>query len=468
MGQAPRRLTPQESALHLFGAELRRWRMKRGLSQAQLSAKTHYSSHTIGKIEIAARRPTDELARLLDDVLDTGGVLTRLMELLSPNGPGSKRAPQTQIVDGWPQSPADTVDAVTNLWTADLRRRSVITAVWAAAAVAEPLRRWLSDPVDDDAGKAGQHRVGQADVDVLWTMCTAFADADHQLGGGYARDTLMHYAGATVTPLLRSSYTDHIGRQLFAAAARLCDVAGFMCFDSGRPGQGLAQKYFLSALRMAKISGDLALGAHILTDLSMQAQYLQHTAEALSLAEAAVTTAGRSGSPSTRARCHAIHARALAQSGDRAASGQAIAQADRALDRTDGDIEPTWIKFFTRQQLATEAIYASAELGDIRQVQTHADIALDPIGGMNRRQVLAATTVAGSYLPSTGRNPRLADIDVERACQVLNGITPVLGSLTSARALTAISTIRSQLEPLSTMACVQRVEHDLQHALAAP
>jgi len=466
MGQAPRHLTPQESALHLFGAELRRWRTKRGLSQAQLSAKTHYSSHTIGKIEIAARRPTDELARLLDDALDTGGVLARLMDLLSPSGPGNKRAPQIQIVDGWPQSRADTVDAVTNLWTADLRRRSVITAVWAAAAVAEPLRRWLSDPVDDDAGKAGRHRVGQADVDVLWTMCTAFADADHQLGGGYARDTLMHYAGATVTPLLRSSYTDHIGRQLFAAAARLCDVAGFMCFDSGR--QGLAQKYFLSALRMAKISGDLALGAHILTDLSMQAQNLQHTAEALALAEAAVTTAGRGGSASTRARCHAIHARALAQSGDRAASGHAVAQADRALDRTDGDTEPPWIKFFTQQQLATEAIYASAELGDIRQVQTHADIALDPTGEMKRRQVLAATTVAGSYLPSADRNQRREEIDVERACQVLNGITPVLGSLTSARALTAISTIRGQLAPLSKMACVQRVEHDLHYALAAP
>jgi hypothetical protein len=44
-----------------------------------------------------------------------------------------------------------------------------------------------------------------------------------------------------------------VGRELFTAAARLCNVAGFMCFDSGR--QGLGQRYFISGLRMAKISG---------------------------------------------------------------------------------------------------------------------------------------------------------------------------------------------------------------------
>jgi len=70
-----------------------------------------------------------------------------------------------------------------------------------------------------------------------------------------------------VLPLLHGSHDDTIGRELMAATARLCDLCGYMSFDSGR--QGLAQRYFIQALRLAQASGDRALGAHILTDMAM-------------------------------------------------------------------------------------------------------------------------------------------------------------------------------------------------------
>jgi hypothetical protein len=76
-----------------------------------------------------------------------------------------------------------------------------------------------------------------------WELCEAFTDVDQRLGGGYAR---LHYVNQVVLPLLQGSYNDTIGRELMAATARLCDLCGYMSWDSGR--QGLAQRYFIQAL----------------------------------------------------------------------------------------------------------------------------------------------------------------------------------------------------------------------------
>jgi hypothetical protein len=249
---------------------------------------------------------------------------------------------------------------VTGLWKADIGRRAIIASVWAAAALSEPFGRWLFDPPDRDVAGAGSRHVGRADVDAVWSMCTAFADADRRMGGGHARRTLVCYADDAVAPLLAGTYTEQIGRMLFAAVARLCDIAGFMCFDSD--DQGLGQKYFMTALRMAKTSGDQALGAHILTDMSMQAQHQGHAHEAVALADAGVATAARAGSASALARCHAVQARALALRGDATGSDHALNQAERALERAAPEAEPFWMTF----------LHAAATgcRGNVRSVRT--------------------------------------------------------------------------------------------------
>ncbi|MGC9667702.1 helix-turn-helix domain-containing protein [Planosporangium sp. 12N6] len=79
MGQSPRVLNPHVSARHRFGAELRRWRERRGLSQAQLGDRLHVSADLIGKVEKAMRWPSSEFAQACDAVLDSGGALAALM-----------------------------------------------------------------------------------------------------------------------------------------------------------------------------------------------------------------------------------------------------------------------------------------------------------------------------------------------------------------------------------------------------
>lgn len=81
MAQAPRKLSPTDSAQHFFGAELRHWRELRGLSQDQLGARVFTSGDTLSKVEKATRFPSRDVALACDEVLGAGGTLARLWDL---------------------------------------------------------------------------------------------------------------------------------------------------------------------------------------------------------------------------------------------------------------------------------------------------------------------------------------------------------------------------------------------------
>jgi hypothetical protein len=395
--------------------------------------------------------------RLVFDNICAGGSLAEQAQLRAADAGG--RAGSAGLAWGW--TPGEVAGIVAGLLGADLRRRDMIASVWAAAALSEPVGPWLLDPVDRDASSGGSRQVGSVDVAAVWAMCSSFADADHRLGGGHARPALISCADEVVAPLLAGRYTDRVGRELFAATARLLDVAGFMCFDSGL--QGLGQRYFVAGLRLAKVSGDLALGAHILADMAMQALDQRHADAAVTLSDAGVATARRSGSVSVLARCEAVRARALALAGDPAESDNALGRAGEALDRADGADEPSWVTFFTARQLAAESMYAAAELHRPGDVQRHAALVLDTDDSMQRRRVLATATLAASCLPADDCD---ADADVEQACEVLRGILPVIGTQTSARALNLVGDVRRRLAAYPELPAVQELEHQFAQCTA--
>lgn len=73
------RVTQDEAPKWLrFGVELRKLRTYAGVSQLQLSSKLMLSRSLISGFERGTRHPNRDQAELLDRVLDTGGVLTRL------------------------------------------------------------------------------------------------------------------------------------------------------------------------------------------------------------------------------------------------------------------------------------------------------------------------------------------------------------------------------------------------------
>jgi transcriptional regulator with XRE-family HTH domain len=468
MGQAPRELTPLESALDYFGAELRHWRIARQLSQVALGQRTHDSGALISKIEKAERFPSRALVQRLDSALDTGGALERLWPQLEherATREDHSDTPVTGVCDlglSWPATPAATVEVLAELWRMDLNRRSVLaSAAWVAAACAGPIREWLLQRHDEVLHGQSIRPVSQHDIAALWAMGSAFTDADLRLGGGYARSTLLHYLNQIVLPLLRGGYDDALGRELMAATAWLCHLYAFMNFDSGR--QGLAQRYFIQALRLAQASENRTLGAHVLAGMSMQAHHLGEARQAGELADAGLTTALDCGSSLTAARCAALLGRTHALSGDRWACAETCALAERALDRAVPTDEPAWIQFFTAEQLTAEMVYMATDLGQYREAQRLAPEVLGSSTRMERRRVMCTTTLASSYLPKQGN----VDSDIDKACDLLGQVIPSLSSLTSARVFERINSVRRELRPYAALSSVQEIEEQFQSHAAA-
>ncbi|MGH3722434.1 MAG: helix-turn-helix domain-containing protein, partial [Pseudonocardiaceae bacterium] len=70
-----------EQACHKIGSELRRLRTEQGLSLKELGERAHYTKGYLSKIETGRKPFTPELARCLDEALETGGVLAGLLPL---------------------------------------------------------------------------------------------------------------------------------------------------------------------------------------------------------------------------------------------------------------------------------------------------------------------------------------------------------------------------------------------------
>ena len=93
-------------------------------------------------------------------------------------------------------------------------------------------------------------------------MTQALVELDHRFGSGHVRPVVVHYLNSVVSGLLAGSYREAVGRELFAAVARLTELAGYMAVDTGQPG--LAQRYYIQALRLAQAAGDRGYGGYVL------------------------------------------------------------------------------------------------------------------------------------------------------------------------------------------------------------
>ncbi|MFD8792093.1 nSTAND1 domain-containing NTPase [Streptomyces vinaceus] len=85
------------AAAAAFPAQLRRLRVQRGLSLADLARRTHYSKGYLSKIETGAKRVTHDVALRCDRVLEAGGTLLQLVpeaEVPKPRG-GPPATPAT-------------------------------------------------------------------------------------------------------------------------------------------------------------------------------------------------------------------------------------------------------------------------------------------------------------------------------------------------------------------------------------
>lgn len=77
-GETDHQLVSPDTTAPPFPARLRRLRVQRGMSLADLARRTHYSKGYLSKIETGAKPVTADVARRCDEVLEAGGELLRM------------------------------------------------------------------------------------------------------------------------------------------------------------------------------------------------------------------------------------------------------------------------------------------------------------------------------------------------------------------------------------------------------
>ncbi|TQF03822.1 transcriptional regulator [Kitasatospora acidiphila] len=334
---------------------------------------------------------------------------------------------------------AGAVEQVCELWRSDVSRRDFLGgASVAASALVEPSRDWLITPPDPVVARTGGPRVGPSDVSAIRATTEMLVDLDHRFGSGHVRPVVVHYLNSVVSGLLTGGYREETGRQLFAAVARLTELAGYMAVDTGQPG--LAQRYYIQALRLAQAADDRGYGGYVLAaSMSHLAATLGNPREIAQLARAAQEGARSVATPTAMAMFYAAEARGHALMGDARSCESVAAKAVAAMEKRDPEQDPDWIVHFDEAYLADELAHCYRDLEHGKQAEKQARIALDlhPVSRVRRRAVdlvLLATA-------------QLQQRDIERACETGAQAVRLLGGLRSNRGVEYLDDFRRRLEP---------------------
>ncbi|MFR0353277.1 transcriptional regulator [Streptomyces sediminimaris] len=333
------------------------------------------------------------------------------------------------------------IEQVCELWRSDVGRRDFLSgSSVAASALVEPSRDWLISAPDAQVSRSAGPRVGQSDVAAVRAMTQALTDLDHQYGSGHVRPVVVHYLNSVVSGLLAGSYREAVGRDLFAAVARLTELAGYMAVDTGQPG--LAQRYYIQALRLAQAAGDRAYGGYVLAaSMSHLAAQLGNPREIAQLARAAQEGARGRVTPRAEAMFHAAEARGHALMGDARATGAASGRAVTALEAADsasGD-DPAWIAHFDEAYLADELAHCHRDLGQADAAARQAQDALDRLPETKaRRRAIGYVLLATALVQQR---------EIEQACTTGLKAVDLLGTLRSNRGAEYLEDFQQRLEP---------------------
>lgn len=364
---------------------------------------------------------------------------------------GGDGAPSQGWPAEWTQTSADTVDSVSELWRWDVhpsRRTVLATLPWMPSYLGDWLLSWSLDPAASSRARSGTRRsVGIEDVHRVREASDAFAQMDHQFGGGLVRPAVIDFLHNTVGPMLRGTYTDEVGAALLTAAAVMTGLAGWQAYDLNQ--QGLAQAHFGKALQLAKAADDPLTSACLLMTMSQQAIDLHEPTWAVRLARAAML-AGEQADAAPRVRAGLLlreaRANALAVELADARDTHTTLRVERMLGEAyatftkarPGDDEPVWIHDLTEPEMAAEAGCVWRMIGRPAKAAQCAELALTGFGSRFPRSIQFNRIHRGQALLSLG--------ELEAAITSAREAIPAANALTSQRCVQMVQTFDQELD----------------------
>jgi hypothetical protein len=298
---------------------------------------------------------------------DLPGAQRRLMaaestttDLVAPGANGVTGKPEQDPVLVAPWSHRGTVEAVVGLSGGGrVKRRGFLSLT--GTALTAPAHQWLvHEPEPLLSGLAGRRVSGEL-VGRFTAMVAELRRMDDAAGGGGVLALAEQAFGWVAGLLDQARYDDHTGRALHVVLAELGNLCGWSAYDAGQIG--LAQRYYIAALRAAHSADDRPFGAHILTFMAKGGARKGHATEAVTLIETALLGTRQWATPALLAQLYSQQAYAYAVLRDASACTAAISKARTQVERLNPGDEPPWLYWMEPSLIARRSGDALLELG---------------------------------------------------------------------------------------------------------
>ncbi|MGH3840885.1 MAG: hypothetical protein ACRDS0_05480 [Pseudonocardiaceae bacterium] len=239
-----------------------------------------------------------------------------------------------------------------------------------------------------------------------------------------------------------------MGKRLHAVAAEFGRLAGWLADDCNQPA--LSQRYFMAALRAAHVSGDRAVGANILSNMTAQAAQSSNPRDAITLAESALSFE-KQLTPAVAASLHGRLALGAAYAGDTTTWRRAQNRSFELLGRSVSEDEPPWIYWFNQADAEAYTGWSLLALGRPAEAEPYlrrAVATIDPAFARDRSGMLLDLA-------------RLGAGAVDRACATASEAAGIIRRLDSPREKRLLLDFRRAATPYATSAAVR--EFDAKH-----
>ncbi|MER6913153.1 tetratricopeptide repeat protein [Streptomyces sp. NPDC000594] len=267
---------------------------------------------------------------------------------------------------GFPEPPEQSLaysiaESLIDLGRQDMERRNFLGSA-ALFSVAMNIPEWQETIGRAEVIHAGEaRRIGMGDVEMVRKMTEFLSDTYDQFGGRHARPMAAAFLVNTVSPYLRADAKEDVRQAMMSAASTLCYLTGWMAVDDEL--HGLAQRYYIKGLELAREGGDHLTYCHVLRGMSVQAADLGHGREAVRFADAAAAAVPRVG-PQKRAFFVAQQGYASAVAGEGRAALHHVRETEKALDIAESGTAT--FGGFNHSTLAYAVSHVRYQAGDIK------------------------------------------------------------------------------------------------------
>lgn len=450
MGQRRRQLMPEQSALHLWGAELRAWRDRHGLSLAGLRELVRYDPSYLARLERAERFPPEDVAVACDRALETGGELVRLWHLAEAErrradgdvaSPGAHVASSSPGIDTHPiiEASSETDEIIIPCRSADGRiiwvsvpRRAVLLGGLGLAAESATSRRGRPAARGLPRSEPIQAVAGIAPVDHLRRLRATLVDSDNLLGPRSVIRAVKDHI--SVVQQIREQRSGADRRALLQVQAEYAEFAGWLHQDIG---DFQSARFWLDrALELAYAGGDAEFPVFVLARKSQLAGDMHAATGAIDLADAAVAAGQAHPRLVGVAMTYAAHGHAL--EGVHKASMQTLDSAHEQLIKSNGGNPParlaTWLD---NSYIEVQRARCLSILDDHSAAAVIFERAIEALPPQYRRD-------RGVYLARAGRAHACCG-EPERAVAAGTQALAIAEQTGSGRIITELATLDSEL-----------------------